>query len=1173
MITSAGLCFGQETTGALQGTVKDGTGAVIPGAKITVSTPTLVGTKVLTSDSKGYYHFSNLPPGTYVITVEDAGFKTLKVQNVLLEVGHSPTVDLTLAVGAESSVVDVASEATQVDVTSVTTQSNITQDVIDNVPHGRSFQSVIQFAPSASNEPLMGNTSTNGSGSVSPGNGSNGQSFGYSIAGGSDSENSYLVEGQETANLIGGYSHTQVPFDFISEVQVKTSGIAAEYGGALGGVINVIMKKGTDVYHGSAFVLLETQSMDAAPNSQYIYDPSATGVNQTASNTAAIDQPIIYYTPVKDHYSFLQPGFTFGGPLLPFSSFLKDRLFFSLGFNPELSRDERHVNFGFGTGGVLPFSANTNTYYTTARIDARATNRIHAFGSWLYQLQRQNGEALPGADSVQGFLNTSAASSPSNYAHTLGFVAPNLTVNTGADITVTQHLVSTTHFGYYFENYHDFGYPNGGVDQAFLTNGVGATDSSGVVQLPQAYQQGQGYTNAPIVQETFYNANKAIQLDQDVAYYKSGWFGTHNFKVGYQLNRLSNLISQAYNQPLVEYSVGNTAYAPQTASGTANCPAIQAATQTYNNAHPNPANPNSAPNTAGCQGIYGYATVYDFGTGGKAISYNHSIFFQDSWTVGKGLTFDYGVRVEREYLPGEAPAGTAPVNPINFGWGDKIAPRIGVAWDVFRDGKLKAFGSYGQFYDQMKLNVAISSFGGQYWQNCVYALNTTNINSIAPVYENVNGAKRYCVGQNSSSQANFGGTTPAGIKFIENVNFRAFPTTCSTCSATQEGVAPGLKPYEEHQSVAGVDYQVSPLIAIEMRYDRRRLDHVIEDSSIFNPAVGETFVIVNPGQGVNATFSGFCNFLYPTSGGFTQCTASGVQPPNQTIPAARSYDGLELRVNKATSNHWFGMFSYTYSHFRGNYTGLTSSDISDGGTGGRNSPNNSRAFDEPYFSYNANGGSSSGLLPTDRPNKFKAYAYYQIKYLKALTSDFGVFQYAYSGSPQSSYLQDVGYPAAGDFPVYFDGRGQYSNVSQDSNSGNISVGPAHVFRSPRYVETDFQFNETYKLSERQSLSFSLTPTNLFNQHAPTVYIQQVDSNSPYINQAQALVVGGHTIFDGVPFYSAVEHPYNVPGLLNTTGSFNGSTAATGQQTINSGYGKPLYFQAPRTIRLALHYTF
>ena len=66
------------------------------------------------------------------------------------------------------------------------------------------------------------------------------------MAGGSDSENSYLVEGQETANLIGGYSHTNVPFDFVQEVEIKNSGIQAEHGGALGGVVNVIMKKGSN---------------------------------------------------------------------------------------------------------------------------------------------------------------------------------------------------------------------------------------------------------------------------------------------------------------------------------------------------------------------------------------------------------------------------------------------------------------------------------------------------------------------------------------------------------------------------------------------------------------------------------------------------------------------------------------------------------------------------------------------------------------------------------------------------------------------------------------------------------------------------------------------------------------------------------------------------------------
>jgi hypothetical protein len=256
----------QETTAGLQGTVKDGTGAVIPNATVTISSPTLVGDKTTLTDKQGNYRFANLPPGPYVVNVTAKGFTTLRREGLVLEVGHFPTVDLTVAVGGEATVVEVSAASPTIDVTSVTTLTNVTQDVIDFVPRGTSFQSVIQFAPSARNEPLMGNTTTNGSGSVSPGNGSNGGSFGYSIAGGSDSENSYLVEGQETANLIGGYSHTNVPFDFIQEVEVKSSGVQAEYGGALGGVVNVIMKKGTAKFHGSVFAQFENQGLDAGPN-------------------------------------------------------------------------------------------------------------------------------------------------------------------------------------------------------------------------------------------------------------------------------------------------------------------------------------------------------------------------------------------------------------------------------------------------------------------------------------------------------------------------------------------------------------------------------------------------------------------------------------------------------------------------------------------------------------------------------------------------------------------------------------------------------------------------------------------------------------------------------------------------------------------------------------------
>jgi hypothetical protein len=490
---------------------------------------------------------------------------------------------------------------------------------------------------------------------------------------------------------------------------------------------------------------------------------------------------------------------------------------------------------------------------------------------------------------------------------------------------------------------------------------------------------------------------------------------------------------------------------------------------------------------------------------------------------------------------------------------------------------MKVFGGYGQFYDQMKLNLAISSFGGQFWQQCYYALDTANIASIAPVFGT---NQRYCVGPDASSQANFGGATPAGLTFLENQNFRTFPTTCSTCTTTEEGVAPGLKPYKQHEYTLGVDYQLTRTLAFEARYDRRRLDHVIEDSSIFNPNIGETFVIVNPGQGIDRTFSGFYNFLAgfkPGDPGASTCTPTSTPSCPNILPPQRNYDGVEFRLTKATSNHWTGMFSYTYSRLWGNYTGLTSSDQADGG-GGRNAPNNGRSFDEPFFSFNANGGSSSGLLPTDRPNTFKGYAYYDLNWMRHFSTQFGIFQVLYQGSPLTSYL-DAGFAfatgfnvpnAGGGFPVDVVNRGKWVNVTQDPTTGAITVGAPFTRRTPWYNQTDFNFTQNYKISESKTLGFSATITNLLNQQSVTQVSGNIDSGF-----AQNFIApGGHTLFDGVAFYSAVEHPYDFAALLNSSPSntINGGKGP-GPVTINSGYGQPNRYQAGRTIRLGVRFTF
>jgi hypothetical protein len=1157
----------QETTGGLQGIVKDPSGAVVPNAHVVVTGSALVGSKEADTDTVGYYRFANLPPGKYTVTVTAKGFATSK-RELILEVGHLPNIDFSLEMGASTSVVEVSAATPLIETSVNTTVNNVTEDIIKLIPHGESFQSVIQFAPSARNEPLMGamGSGFSGTGGCSPTGCSNGAAAGYQVGGAADSENGYLVEGQDTANNIGGYSHTNVPFDFINEVEVKSTGIEAEYGAALGGVANVIMKKGGNNWHGTVVAQYNNSALNGAPNDFPRYDPKSSGTPPcptpqpnpptcTGETWGFIDPTFQLYNPKKDSTKDFFPGFTLGGPIK------KDRLWFFAGFNPQFTKLRRAVNNGPTNGGVLNFDQNLQTYYTNARIDAGLTSKIRVYASWLYQYQRLSGEILPHADSTptQGFFNVSSTIPPFAFSHGLGYGAPNNTTNVGADLTLTPRLIATTRFGYYFENYRDFGFPTGGTIFQWFTSGLPPAADANGNPLPASLQQSAGFFNvANNINTTTRNANKHLQFNQDLAWVKSGLAGSHTFKFGYQLNQLSNSIFQHFNEPDINLFVGSTSpYFVAGPVGQANC------ANQHNVVH-NPPSSTRVDTIVSCQGLYGWAQVQDFGSYGYALSRNHGFFVQDSWTMGRGVTINAGVRFEKENLPAENQPSGAPSNPINFGWGDKIAPRIGAAWDVLKNGKLKVFGSYGVVNDVMKLNLAISSFGGQYWQNCAYTLDTANLSTLVPAFD---AAGRYCggIGTNATTQATWaGGTTPAGLTFLENQNFRTFPTTCGTCTATQEGVVPGLKPYRQHESVFGADYQLAKNVALEARWDRRRLDHAIEDSAIFNPAIGsETFVIVNPGQGVNKTFDGFFKFLYGVSSG---CTATSTPSCPDNIPAQRNYDGMEIRLTKAYSSHWAGMFSYTYSRLWGNYSGLTSTDIGDA-NGGRNSPNNSRAFDEPFFSWGANGKSSSGLMPTDRPNAFKGYTYYELAEGKHNATDFGIFSYAYSGSPQTSFA-DVGFAFGGfpSFPTLLAGRGKWIDVAQDPATGAVTVGNPRTFRTPWFMQSDVQLGHSYKINETKNIRFSATFNNVFNRRATTAYYTYI--NTDFV--ATYLTPGGLNIGAGGAFYSAAEHPYDVAALLNNSPT---NPNGAGPITINSWYGKPFLFQLSRNIRLGLRFTF
>src|SRR5215467_15392678 len=134
LLTVSGA-FAQETTGGIVGTVKDPSGGVMPGVKVEVTGDTLVGSKEATTDSAGYYRFVNLPPGNVTITVAAPGFATFK-RGLVVEVGHLPTVDITLQVGMTETVVEVSGSSTPViDPTTNVTTTNLTESTLNSIPH------------------------------------------------------------------------------------------------------------------------------------------------------------------------------------------------------------------------------------------------------------------------------------------------------------------------------------------------------------------------------------------------------------------------------------------------------------------------------------------------------------------------------------------------------------------------------------------------------------------------------------------------------------------------------------------------------------------------------------------------------------------------------------------------------------------------------------------------------------------------------------------------------------------------------------------------------------------------------------------------------------------------------------------------------------------------------
>jgi hypothetical protein len=1099
--------FAQEMTAGLQGTVKDPSGASVANATVEVSGPSLITPRKIKTDDAGAYRVTQLPGGVYTLSVTVPGFRTFKQVGIDLAVGRLPSIDVKLEVGAVAETVEVSSDASVVDVTQSKVQVTVSRETLDSLPEGRSFQSMIPFAAGARNEPLQGGTN------------------GFQVDGASNGENVYLIDGVNTTNILTGGVGKSFNMDFVEEVQVKSSSFEAEFGGALGGVVNAVGKRGSNAWHGTLVAYLGTNSLNANSLDRQLRANPATSVN----TTTRLDATPEYLSQKKDYNTTVEPGYTVGGALM------KNKLWIFSSYIPSISTTRRTTTFTGANPGPRKLTQTTTTHNAYNRLDYGVTSNLRLFGSWNYGYFRTTGTLGTADNNIDGQRNTGASTDPNTLRADAGSVNPLAVYSFGGDWTPTAKLVVSARYGYFFNNTEQRGVPSGNRYLYGTSVSSSTTDLTGA-PMPASLYNTTGFANIPSTNSTIYNAYKRKSINVDVSYFLSHFGGTHTLKTGFFYQTQSNDILKSFNGGFIDVFFGSQAYTPVTS--TTACDGVKAA---------NLANYGKA----ACQGLYGYFDVGGNGTvsntGGSSQTAK-AFYIQDNWQVGHGLTLNLGLRMDNEIQP---PYDPTRFPTVKFGWGAKIAPRIGGAYDLFHNGKVKIYASYGQFYDIMKMGLAQGSFGSDYWHDCVYALDTTNYNAILPTWP-VGGG---CPASGPAPGVNVG-------RFIENVDYRA-----TKADTRDPAIAPDMKPMKQHEYVMGADWAVTPNWSVEARYSRKRLDNTIEDMAITDNL---GFYIGNPGSTIADVLhrpvvipcdptNGFA--CSPDSSGNYLTTTPFCAECPKTIPAIRRYDGAEVSLAKRATGKWFGKLSYTYSRLRGNYPGLTNTDPTDGGVSGRLAPNNSRLFDIPTMTYLPSGKIDDGPLPTDRPSTGKAFGYYRLT-SKLGTTMLGIIQSAYQGTPLDSCLPVVGTSSA---CQYAEGRGNFVKLIRNSD-GTISKGDVvNNARSDPYIQTDVSLHHAVPVHEGMRMEFELNIINIFNQRS-VLGIYEYMIPTSLVNPTRAARFAGDPQTD----WGKVMNGYNYMDALNATGAFAG---VQNKLTMASRYGMPNSFQTGRTLRLAMRFVF
>jgi hypothetical protein len=635
LLPSCALAQAVAGLGAITGTARDASGAVVSGAGVTITNSSIGFNRKLETTNAGIFAAPSVTPGPgYKVEVEKPGFAKWQSENFEVLVGQTVDFKVNLQVGSSSTKVEVTAEAPLVESTKSGVTASVTQSQIDNLPiNGRRVDSYVLMTPAVVKDGEFGLVSFRG---IAMGN-----SF---LTDGNDTTNSFYNENAGRTRI-----GSQISQDAVQEFQVLSNGFSAEFGRAMGGVINTVTRSGNNSIHGTGYGFYRSSTLEAL-------DRYSNGIR----------------TP--EHRDVV--GFSVGGPIR------KDKLFYFVNYDytgrnfPGINRIVNN-SLTDTAGNTIPANTCTATPAQCAGAIAfvqkqmnvtlpRTYNQHLGFAKIDWQLNDRN--------TVSFDLNAMHWVSPHGIQTQTVLTNGNLLGNNGNSTVEdrygkaswtfipTASAVNEFRFGWFKDRLSD----PAASDLWPSTGPLYFTIAGSTVGAAQAYPR------------TFPSENRFQFVDN-----YSWTTGAHSAKFGVDVSTTQDWMNQLFNQ-YGGYSYSNiTNFARDFNGGAFN------------------------------SGVRNYTSFsQQFGNPFQNIrTTDFNIYIQDTWKPTQKFSLNYGLRYEKTFVP--QPTVVNPDFPQTGripSPGHNFAPRIGLAYSISDRTVVRA--GYGIFYARLHGNMLDTLFLG-----------------------------------------------------------------------------------------------------------------------------------------------------------------------------------------------------------------------------------------------------------------------------------------------------------------------------------------------------------------------------------------------------------------------------------------------------------------------------